>query len=116
MGSRGTQSVGEAMDKNGNLYFGLLDPIGIGSWNIRTEYKKENIRVVLQDDDLYQYAADLKITENCDGEEELWILSDRIQKFNTGTLSSDEINFRILSINISRFCQASNAKYLDQVN
>lgn len=79
MGSRGTQSVGEAMDKKGNVYFGLSDPIAIASWNIRTEYKRENIRIVLQDDKLYQYAADLKITENCDGEEELWILSNRFQ-------------------------------------
>lgn len=112
MGSRGTQSVNEAMDKNGNLYFGLADPIGIGAWNIRTEYKRENIRIVLQDDDLYQYPADLQVIENCDGEEELFILSDKMQKFNTGTMTSDEVNFHLISINVERFCTQS-PKYLE---
>lgn len=112
MGSRGTQTINQAMDKNGNIYFGLSDPIGIGAWNIRTEYKRENIRLVLQDDDLFQYAADLQVAENCDGEEELFILTDRMQKYNTGTMCSDEVNFRLISINIERFCTAS-PKYLE---
>lgn len=32
IGSRGTQSAAMAMDKNGNLFFGLLNPIAIACW------------------------------------------------------------------------------------
>lgn len=32
IGTRGTQAAAEAMDKNGNLFFGMMDPIALACW------------------------------------------------------------------------------------
>lgn len=81
MGSRGIQSAAEAMDKNGNLFFGQNDPISIACWDSSKPYDSSNIRVVVQNDETLQFASGMKIITNRNGEEELWVLTDRIQVF-----------------------------------
>lgn len=81
LGSRGIQSAAQAMDKNGNLFFGQMDPISIACWDSSKPYDANNIRVVVQNDETLQFASGMKIITNRNGEEELWVLTDRIQVF-----------------------------------
>lgn len=32
IGNRGTQSAAQAIDKNGNLFFGMLSPLALACW------------------------------------------------------------------------------------
>lgn len=100
IGSRGTQSAAEAMDSNGNLFFGLMNPISVACWHSATPYNKNNIRIVSQDDKNLQFTSGLKVIKNRKGQEELWVLSCRFQKIMTGTINSNEVNFRILALSI----------------
>jgi hypothetical protein len=65
------------MDKNGNLFFGLLEDDAIACWNIGKEYTTTNIRTVAQNHETMQAIAGLKVIENRHGQEVLWILSCR---------------------------------------
>jgi hypothetical protein len=67
------------MDKNGNLFFSLLENDAIGCWNIRNHYTIDNIRIVAQNHKTMQAIAGMKVIKNRNGREELWILSTRIQ-------------------------------------
>lgn len=104
IGNRGTQSVAQAMDKNGNLFFGMLNPLALACWvsqsvscgstfvsslilallrsnfqDSRTDYTKQNIKIVAQNDETLQFITGLKILTNGNGEEELWMISNRFQ-------------------------------------
>lgn len=79
IGSRGTQSAAEVMDRNGNIFFGLMNPIAIACWNYNRQYKIENIRIVCQNDQTLQFASGMSIFTHSNGDEELWILTNRIQ-------------------------------------
>lgn len=110
LGDRGTQSVAEAMDQHGNLYFGLVEPPAIACWNIETPYDREHIVIVSHNEKTLQFASGVKIVKNRLGEEELWVLTCRFQKFLSGTQDHSETNFRVLAIptnqllNIQRRC------------
>lgn len=86
------------MDRYGNLYFGLMDPIALACWNINTPYDKYNIKLVSQNEETLQFASGVKIIVNRLGEEELWVLTNRFQKVLAETITTDEINFRVLAI------------------
>lgn len=45
----------------------------------RTEYNKQNIKIVAQNDETLQFATGMKVVLNGKGEEELWILTNRFQ-------------------------------------
>jgi len=107
IGSRGTQSAAQAMDSNGNLFFGLMDPIGIACWDYSKPYGKENMRIVAQNDATLQFSSGVKVILNKKGKEELWVLTCRFQRVMTGTLNSNEVNFRIQAIQIDELLNGS---------
>lgn len=90
------------MDANGNLFFGLITPIGIGCWDSQRPYGRKAVHLVAQNDETLQFVSGLKIRRNRNGNEELWALSCRFQKVMTGTLSRDEVNFRIQAVDVDR--------------
>lgn len=45
----------------------------------RTEYTQQNIKIVAQSDELLQFVTGLKVITNGNGEEELWLLTNRFQ-------------------------------------
>lgn len=100
IGKRGIQTGAEAMDRNGNLYFVLLKPLALVCWDSSTSYKPENFRTLYSDDTTLQFASGLKVVTNLNGEEELWMVTNRLQKFMTRTVNTAEINYRILVANI----------------
>lgn len=90
------------MDRNGNLFFGLIDPIAVGCWDThRNSYGRDSIKVVVQNDETLQFASGLKIVMNNKGNEEMWVTSVRFQKIAAGTLNNDEVNFRIQAAEVN---------------
>lgn len=67
------------MDMHGNLFFGLDSPIGIGCWDSTKQYKRDNIKVVVENAETLQFISGMKVVLNKKGKEELWALSCRFQ-------------------------------------
>lgn len=100
IGNRGTQSAAQAMDSNGNLFFGLMNPIAIACWDSTKPYGRDNMKIVVQNDDTLQFASGMKVVVNKNGKEELWVLTCRFQRIMTGRISNQEVNFRIQALQI----------------
>jgi hypothetical protein len=79
IGVRRIQTAAQAMDRNGNLFFVLLDPLAIACWDSSTQYNRDNIRIVYQNYQTLQFASGVKIVENLFDIEELWIVTNRFQ-------------------------------------
>uniref|UniRef100_T1E2M1 Putative yellow salivary protein n=1 Tax=Psorophora albipes TaxID=869069 RepID=T1E2M1_9DIPT len=109
IGRRTSQSAPEAMDSNGNMFFGLLNQMSIGCWDSTTNYNPSNIRVVSQNQETLQFPSGLKVIRNRKGIEELWVLSCRFQKVMTGSLNVNETNFRIQAIQIPELLDGSRS-------
>ncbi|CAH2037590.1 unnamed protein product, partial [Iphiclides podalirius] len=92
---RPNQSAAEAMDRDGILYFGLMEPPSIWCWNSATEYSPRNFHQVAVNRETLQFASGMKVVNNLKGQQELWALTCSFQKVMTGSLSSDTVNFRI---------------------
>lgn len=67
------------MDRNGNLFFVLMDPIAVVCWDSSTPYTIENIKIVLQNDATLQFASGVKVIKDLNGQEELWVMTNRFQ-------------------------------------
>lgn len=92
---RTSQSAAEAVDRDGIMFFGLMDPPSIWCWNTATEFSSDNFHQVAIDRETLQFASGVKIVNNLKGEQELWVLTSSFQRVMTGSLSSNKINFRI---------------------
>lgn len=98
---RTSQSAAEAMDRNGIMYFGHMNPPKIMCWNTATEYAPHNHKDIANDKETLQFASGVKIVTNAQNLQELWVLTSSFQRVMTGTLSSNRTNFRILAENLS---------------
>jgi len=105
-----SQSTVEAMDINGNQYFGTLRPLGVGCWDSSTTYAKENLKVVAQDSYTMQFISGLKVV-NRNGLQEMWILSNRFQKIMRGTRNVNEYNYYVLAIPINELLSGYSKCY-----
>ncbi|XP_003708508.3 yellow-e3 [Megachile rotundata] len=94
---RSSQSAAEAMDDHGVLFFGLMSELAIGCWNSRhyPNFGGSNNERLIVDSETLQFPSGLKIISSKKGKEELWVLSASFQKFMSGSLNKNEINFRI---------------------
>uniref|UniRef100_U5EV41 Putative yellow-related salivary protein n=1 Tax=Corethrella appendiculata TaxID=1370023 RepID=U5EV41_9DIPT len=120
LGVRGQQSAAQAMDRNGNLFFGLLPSNAIGCWNINNRYDNSNIEIVAQNSETLQFASGVKIVTNRKGKEELWVLTCRFQRVMTGSMNPAETNFRIQAIQVeellnSPMCGGSSKRGVSNV-
>lgn len=95
-GKRPNQSAGEAMDRDGILYFGLMEPPSIWCWNTATNFSLDNFYPVAINNETLQFSSGVKIVNNLEGQQELWVVPCRYQLAATDSLRSDTINFRIL--------------------
>lgn len=89
------------MDRNGIMYFGLMDPPSLWCWNSATEYSRRNFHQVAVNRETLQFASGVKVINNLKGEQELWVLTSSFQRVMTGTLDSNRVNFRIHAEKIS---------------
>lgn len=71
------------MDRNGNLFFVVLDPLALVCWDSSTPYSMENIKILHQNDLTLQFASGLKIVKNLNGLDELWVFTNRFQVRNS---------------------------------
>nr|XP_050845756.1 protein yellow-like [Vespula vulgaris]XP_050845757.1 protein yellow-like [Vespula vulgaris] len=96
---RQSQSAAEAMNEDGVLFFGLLSEISLACWNSKKypEYGNKNIENILFDRENLQFPSGMKLKYSKKNREEIWILTSSFQRFMTGTLHSNETNFRILA-------------------
>lgn len=92
---RSSQSAAEAVDRDGIMYFGLMEPPSIWCWNTETEFSGRNFHQVAVDPETLQFASGVKVVNNLKGEQELWVLTSSFQRVMTGSLSSNRVNFRI---------------------
>ena len=80
LGSRGSQSAASAIDSNGNLFFGMNSDNALACWNIaQRPLKPRAVRTLVKDDEKLQFIAGMKVIRNTDGDEELWVVTNRIQ-------------------------------------
>lgn len=80
LGARGTQSAASALDSNQNLFFGLNSLNEIACWDTtKRPYSRGALRTLVRDDEKLQFASGLKIKRNTEGEDELWVLTNRFQ-------------------------------------
>ncbi|XP_046806002.1 protein yellow [Lucilia cuprina] len=95
LGHRGVQCAASAMSANGFLLCGFLEPIALIGWNIRTPYTPRNRMILAENPETLQFISGLKVIRNPRGKEEVWMLSNRLQKTFSGTTDFTEINYRI---------------------
>ncbi|XP_053951229.1 major royal jelly protein 3-like [Anastrepha ludens] len=105
LGKRGVQCAAPAMTSNGVLLCGHLEPIGIFGWNILTPYTFNNRKMLAENPKTLQFASGLKVITNPEGKEEVWIVTNRLQKSFTGTIDFNEINYRILKCGVDELLQ-----------
>ncbi|XP_014204773.1 protein yellow-like [Copidosoma floridanum] len=94
---RTTQSVAEAMDRNGVLYFGLMSDLAIGCWNSKQfpEFGGRNIHNVVVNEETLEFASGVKVLTAPDGRQVLWVLTSSFHRYLTGSMNINETNFRI---------------------
>nr|XP_033183503.1 uncharacterized protein LOC117153503 [Bombus vancouverensis nearcticus] len=94
---RSSQSVAEAMNHDGVLFYGLLSDLAIGCWNSKhyPQFGGKNNEIIVSNPETLQFPSGLKIITSKKGKQELWVLSVSFQRYMSGTLHSNETNFRI---------------------
>ncbi|XP_076243456.1 yellow-e3 isoform X2 [Calliopsis andreniformis] len=94
---RSSQSAAEAMDRNGVLFFGLMSDLAIGCWNSKlyAEYGGSHNEVLVTNPETLQFPSGLKIVNSKTNRQELWVLTVSFQKYMSGSINSNETNFRI---------------------
>lgn len=108
---RPNQSAAEAIDRNGVMFFGLMDPPSIWCWNTATEFSQRNFHRVALNKETLQFASGVKVVNNLKGEQELWVLTSSFQRVMTGSLDSNRVNYRIHAEKIPRLLNNSPCKY-----
>lgn len=109
-GQRISQSAAMAIDRDGISYFGLTTPVTLNCWNTAVEYNNKNIGLLQKNEKTLQFLSSVKIVNDLQAEQELIIMSNRLQKFSTGTLDPSEINFRIMKAKIRHLTLGSKCR------
>lgn len=92
LGPRGSQSAASAIDANGNLFFGLNALNAIACWDTsRRPLTRASVKTIVKDDDKLQFVSGMKVIRNTDGDEELWLVSNRFQVSHTQIPRSQDI-------------------------
>uniref|UniRef100_A0A182XIE2 Uncharacterized protein n=1 Tax=Anopheles quadriannulatus TaxID=34691 RepID=A0A182XIE2_ANOQN len=108
IGVRPSQAVAEAMDSNGNLFFGLVGQNAIACWDSTTPYNPANMRIVSQNSETLQFPSGVKIIRNRKGAEELWVLTCRFQKIFSATV----VLYRTFTFNN---CEEAAKELMEQI-
>ncbi|EDV49228.2 protein yellow [Drosophila erecta] len=106
LGRRGVQCATHAISRQGFWFCGFLEPIGIFGWDIRRPYDRGNVQPLALNPVTLQFVSGIKIVRRpADGQEELWLLSDRLQKIFAGTIDYGEINYRVMRCDVEDLLQ-----------
>jgi hypothetical protein len=84
VGTRGSQSAASSLDTNGNLFFSLNNINAIACWDISKQtFSPRTLTILVRDDEKLQFPSGMKVIRNTDGEEELWVVTNRFQVCKT---------------------------------
>lgn len=111
LGKRGVQCGPSAMTSNGYLLCGFLKPIALVGWNIRLPYTKSNRIILAENSKTLQFVSGIKVRKNQHNQDEVWLLSNRLQKIYNGNLNFNEINFRIQKCDFEDLLYNKPCKY-----
>ncbi|CAH1129709.1 unnamed protein product [Ceutorhynchus assimilis] len=102
---RDQQSLIEATDRNGYVYFSLLIDVLLIKWNPNTPYKKENWKIIANDTERMQFPSGLKVLPYKANKhhEVLWVFAVAYQRFEAGTLFGNRTNFRLFVADIDNY-------------
>jgi hypothetical protein len=75
----------------------LVNPPAIACWDTSSDYKVDNLKIIARNRQTLQFASGVKVIRHFRGQEQLWVLTNRLQKFVAGTYNWNETNFRILA-------------------
>ncbi|KAE8744814.1 hypothetical protein FOCC_FOCC008538 [Frankliniella occidentalis] len=92
---RRSQSAAQAMSPQGILFSGLLPDLAITCWNSEQPFAGWNIEVVARDPETLQFTSGVKVRYG-----QLWVMSCRYQRFATGTMNWNEVNYRVQSARV----------------
>ncbi|OWR46670.1 yellow-d [Danaus plexippus plexippus] len=92
---RPSQSGAEAIDDDGVLYFGLVEPPSMWSWNTSTKFSPYNFNEIAVNGELLPFPLGVKVVNNPIGHQELWLLTSNFHRVISGNLTSDRINVRL---------------------
>nr|XP_032522397.1 protein yellow-like [Danaus plexippus plexippus] len=90
---RPSQSGAEAMGDDGFLYFGLVEPPSMWSWNTSTKFSPYNFNEIAVSGELLPFPLGVNIVHNPIGHQELWVLTSNFHRAFSGNLTSDRINY-----------------------
>lgn len=105
VGTKGSQSAASAMDSNGNLFLSLNNINAIACWDIskQTFSQPPALNVLIRDDEKLQFQSGMKVIRNTDGEEELWVVTNRFQvncitkNMKEENIMNDQLLYTLLS-------------------
>ncbi|XP_046737183.1 uncharacterized protein LOC124405958 [Diprion similis] len=99
-----SQELFSLFSKYGVLMGAFTSSLAVFCWNLANPLSTEYVATVIENDEALQFTSAAKIFEGNEPgfeSEEYWMMTDRYQKFALGTMDFDDINFRILSLNIA---------------
>ncbi|CAH1129731.1 unnamed protein product [Ceutorhynchus assimilis] len=101
-GTRDQQSVTEAVDQDGYLYFSLLIDVLLVKWDTNTPYRQENWEIINDDYERMQFPSGLKVLpyRGNKNHEVLWVFSVAYQRYEAGTLFGNRTNFRLFAVDL----------------
>lgn len=86
LGEHQFHSAAQAMDRNGNLFFGLNEPLALGCWDSGDGiYNADTVRMIAKNETTLQFVSGIKVVRNEFGKEDLWVSTCRFQ-VNNGRL------------------------------
>lgn len=97
-GFRG-QSSTSGIDRNGVMYYNLVQRNGVGCWDTNKEYRKENLYTIGQDDVTLIFPNDLKLDRET--EQGLWVISNRLPIYLYSQLNYNDVNFRVNYVTVN---------------
>ncbi|XP_046736871.1 major royal jelly protein 1-like [Diprion similis] len=99
-----SQELVSRFSKSGVLMGAFTSSLAVACWNLANPLATEYVGTPLEDDEALQFTSAARIFEGSEPGfeyEEYWMMTNRYQKFALGTMDFDDINFRILSVNIA---------------
>ncbi|KAL7286307.1 hypothetical protein TKK_0019480 [Trichogramma kaykai] len=110
--SQGTAPL--VFSREGVLFYGLSEEIALGCFNFTDPINfSQSYKIVLRDQERLQFISGLKIVLNEEGEEELLVMSNRMQKVYNDSLDYDETNFRVSRYPVAELVRRCKAEKRD---
>lgn len=88
------QASASAIDRRGVMFYGLVSRDSIGCWDTNKYYRKITLGEVVANSETLIYPNDIKIDQ--EEPQSVWVISNRLPMFQSGSLDPDDYNYRIM--------------------